>query len=73
MCVPYMFAWYPQKAEEDVRTAVTEACDLLYGCWELDPGPLQEQQLLHRFSPLLKYFKWCQQTSIVGRGTYYQA
>lgn len=73
MCVPYIFAWCPQKPEEDARTRVTEGCDLLYGCWELDMGPLQEQQLLYLFRLLLEYFKWCQQTSLVERGTNYQA
>jgi len=24
-------------------TGVTDSCELSYGCWELNPGPLEEQ------------------------------
>ncbi|KAL6040702.1 hypothetical protein STEG23_006982, partial [Scotinomys teguina] len=38
-----------QKSEEAVGgspgTGVTDSCELLYGCWELNPGPLQEQDI----------------------------
>ena len=28
------------------RIGITDGCELLYGCWEPNPGPLQEQQVL---------------------------
>ena len=37
-----------QRPEEGIRslgTGVTDGCELPCGCWEWNPGPLQEQQL----------------------------
>lgn len=39
----------PQESEEGVRslgTGVTDDCEPPHWCWELNPGPLQEQQVL---------------------------
>ena len=38
-----------QKPKEGLRfskTGVADSCELPCGCWELNPGPLQEQQVL---------------------------
>lgn len=37
---------HPQRAEKDVGsfgTRITDGCEALYCCWELNPSPLQEQ------------------------------
>ena len=33
------------------RTGVTDRCKLQWGCWELNPGPLQEQSVLLTTEP----------------------
>lgn len=51
----YVCVWLgPWRPEEDVRyprTGVIDDYKLLYGCWELNQGPLQEQPLLLTFEP----------------------
>ena len=45
----YHFVLFPQRPEEDVRifgAGVIDGCKLPCGCWELNPGHLQEQQVL---------------------------
>lgn len=49
-----------QKSEEGIRspgTGATYGCELPYGCWEPNPGPLDEQPVLstaeHLSSPIL--------------------
>lgn len=45
----YMYAWYLRKPEEGVGslgTGVTDSFEPPYWCWELNPDPLQGQQLL---------------------------
>ena len=32
------------EAVRSPETGVTDSCELPYGCWELDLGPLEEQQ-----------------------------
>lgn len=42
-------AWCPQRPGEGFRfpgIGVTDACELLCGCWETNPGTLQEQKVL---------------------------
>lgn len=44
----YMHAQLPQKSQEDIKspgTGVTDYHESLCKCWELNPGPLQEQQM----------------------------
>lgn len=45
----YMYGTHVlQKSEENIRspgTIITGDCELLCGCWELNPGPLQELQV----------------------------
>lgn len=36
------------KMPEPLETGVTESCELLCGCWDLNPGPLGEQPMLGR-------------------------
>ena len=35
-------------------TRVTNSCELPCGCWELNPGPLQEQQVFLTTEPSLQ-------------------
>ena len=38
--------WWPGRPEEGITspgTGVTDGCELPYGCWESDPGHLEEQ------------------------------
>jgi hypothetical protein len=47
MYVHYVCSWYLRKSKEGVRfpgTRVIHGHKLPYGFWELNPGPLQEQQ-----------------------------
>lgn len=32
----------PEERIESRRAAVTDVCELPYGCWELNKGPLEE-------------------------------
>ena len=36
----------PQRSEDKVKTGVTQGCESLGGCWELNLDPLREQQVL---------------------------
>lgn len=41
-------AWYPIGPEEEIRSTVTGVVNNYeppWGCWELNPGPVQEQGL----------------------------
>ena len=52
MCT--MFVLYPRKLEEGVISstmAVTWYCELPCGCWELNPGPLEEEPVPLRAEP----------------------
>jgi hypothetical protein len=45
----YMCVKFPQKPKEVDRlhwTGVTDCCELPRGCWDLNPGPVEEQQVL---------------------------
>lgn len=47
----------PKEAREGVdllKNGVRDACDLLYGCWELNPGPLREQPVFFTTEPYLQ-------------------
>lgn len=47
--VIHVCACYPQRSEEDTGspgTGVMNVCVLPYECWELNLGPLQQQELL---------------------------
>ena len=49
-----MFAWCPEKPEEDIgypETGLTNSCELLCGCWELNSGPLEGHPLLLTAEP----------------------
>lgn len=49
MYVYPVYTWFLRRLEEGVRffeAEVTDSCKLPYVCWELNAGPLQEQQLL---------------------------
>ena len=36
--------WRPEEGFGSPENGVTDGCKLLCGFWELNPGPLQEQQ-----------------------------
>jgi len=38
--------WRPLGGTGSADTGVTDGCELPYGCWEMDPVPLQEQQMV---------------------------
>ena len=44
----------PQRSEEGVGTGVTDTCQLPCGCWESNPGSLQEQSMLLTTEPSLQ-------------------
>ena len=47
--VHYLCPWYPGRTEEAIGSpgvVVTDGCEPPCGCWELNPGPLLEQQVL---------------------------
>ena len=47
-------SWRPEEGVGSPETGVTGGCEPLCGCWELNPGPLQEQQGLLSTEPLLQ-------------------
>jgi hypothetical protein len=56
MPVHHMHGWCPQRPEEDVRSpmGVTDGYELLSGWWELNTGPLEEQNVLLTAEPSLQ-------------------
>jgi hypothetical protein len=47
VCAPYVpGVQEDQKIFQIPESRVTDACESLCGCWELNPGPLQEQPVL---------------------------
>ena len=57
MSEQHLCPWCPWNPEEGVqlpRTGVTDGCELLCGCWETNPGPLQEQPLFLTAEPSLQ-------------------
>ena len=49
VCVPCVYMIPPRRPEKDIKypgTGVTDNCEPPCGCWELNLGPLQEQQVL---------------------------
>jgi hypothetical protein len=41
VCMQYLKR--PEEGDRSPEAGVTDACELLCGCWELNPGPLQVQ------------------------------
>jgi hypothetical protein len=59
----HMCTWSLWRSDEGIKspgTGVTGACEHQYGCWELNPGLLQEQPVLlasdPSFHPLYLFF-----------------
>jgi hypothetical protein len=48
---------------EGVDLGVRDSCELPCGCWELNPGPLEEQSVLSTAEPSLRF-----QNTFVGGG-----
>ena len=49
VCLCTMCVQYPLRSEEGIGylgTGVTDSYEPLYGCWELNLGSLQEQQVI---------------------------
>ena len=53
MSVHHKHAWCLQRPEEPARTpgtGVSDGCELAWGCWELNLGPLEEHLSRPRFT-----------------------
>ena len=55
---------------------VTDSCKLPSGCWELNPGPLEEQPVLSTAEPPLQpvvplFLKYCNRTEVVKGMQYF--
>lgn len=51
-------AWCPRRLEEGTRspwTGITDGCELLRGCWELNLCPLEEQLVFLTTDPALPW------------------
>ena len=46
ICVPHEYSAWPEEGTGPPGTRVTEGCELTYGCWEWNSGPLEEQPVL---------------------------
>lgn len=60
LCVSECFAWYTQKREKGTgspRTGAMDYCEPPCGCYDLNPGPLKEQQVFSTASHLYSFFK----------------
>lgn len=53
--VHHMHVWYLQNSEdvEFSEIGVMDGCESPCGCWELNPGPLQDHQVLSTTEPSL--------------------
>ena len=54
VCVHVPRMYLIQEDPGSLRTGVTGGCESLHGCWEANPGPLQEQQALLTAEPSLQ-------------------
>ena len=57
----HMQAWSTERPEESVRfpgMGVTDSCELPCRCWELNPGPLEEQPMLLATELSLQLLVW---------------
>lgn len=52
--VPRVHALGGQKRASNLLGQVTQGCELPCRCWELDPGPLEEQPVLLSAEPSLQ-------------------
>jgi hypothetical protein len=50
----YPIAVFRHTPEECASDPITDGCELLYGCWELNSGPLEEQSVLLTTEPSLQ-------------------
>lgn len=52
-----MYVWYPWRSEEDTGcpgTGIMDSYEPPCGCWESNPDPLQQQQVLLTTEPSLR-------------------
>lgn len=52
VCMPG--AWMLEEHVRPTRAGVTDGCKLPRGCWESNPGPLQQQQVSLTIVPSLE-------------------
>jgi hypothetical protein len=52
----------PEEVTECPGTKVTDGCELPGGCWQSNPGPLQEQPVLVTAEPSLQLLPWLLKT-----------
>ena len=45
-CLPVCLYTTSKEGIRSPRTGVTDSYELLCGCWELNPGPLEEQLVI---------------------------
>ena len=46
VCAPLTCLVRPEGGDRSPGTGVTDSCEPPRGCWELNPGPLEEQPVL---------------------------
>lgn len=51
LCATCMQRHWPEEGNVPLELELQQGCELPKGCWELSPGPLQEQQMSHFSSP----------------------
>lgn len=54
--------WVPVEARKDIGVLGAEAtgcCELLCRCWELNSGPLTEQESPLTIEPYFQFLKFC--------------
>lgn len=39
---------------DHLKSRLTDSCELSYGCWQLNPGPMEKQSLLLTADPSLQ-------------------
>lgn len=70
----------PEEGTWSLRTGVTEGCELLWRCWEPNPGPLQEQRVPLTtkpfysclLSPIVDDEAIAQGAASLGKGSYWE-
>ena len=51
--------WKPEEGIGSSENGVTDSCELPCGCWESNPGPLEEQPVLFTVEPSLRPLERC--------------
>lgn len=46
-----VYMWKPEKGVGSLEMGIKDGCELPYGCWGSNPGPLQEYRVLLTTEP----------------------